>query len=72
MSYRPLRCLTAAHLRGLPRAQLERMLDSAVAAQKALETLIGMGCCAPQYANDRAICEHNRRLLVRQLGKVAA
>lgn len=72
MSYRPIRCLTARQLRDLPRPQLERWLTSTKAAESALETLIAMGCNAPQYANDRAVCEHNRKLLVRQLGKVAA
>ncbi|ATS40454.1 MULTISPECIES: hypothetical protein [Xanthomonas] len=69
---RSLRCLTATQLRGVARPQLERWLASTRTAEGALDTLIGMGCTAPQYANDRAICEHNRKLLTRQLGRVAA
>ncbi|WP_295925335.1 hypothetical protein [uncultured Xanthomonas sp.] len=72
MIYRPLRCLTARQLRDVPRAQVERWLASTKAAESALDTLIGMGCNAPQYANDRAVCEHNRRLLTKQLSRVAA
>ncbi|UYK81409.1 hypothetical protein NG829_03580 [Xanthomonas sacchari] len=72
MIYRPLRCLTAHQLRDVPRVQVERWLANTKAAESALDTLIGMGCTAPQYANDRAVCEHNRRLLTKQLSRVAA
>lgn len=72
MSYRPIRCITARQLRDIPRPHLERWLDSTKAAESALDTLIALGCNAPQYANDRAVCEHNRKLLTKQLGKVGA
>lgn len=67
-----LRCLTASQLREVPRSHLERWLSSTKAAENALDTLIGMGCNAPQYANDRAVCEHNRKLLTKQLTRVPA
>ncbi|WP_312917710.1 hypothetical protein [Stenotrophomonas sp.] len=70
MSYRPIRTLNARQLRDLPRPHLERWLDTTKAAESALDTLIGMGCSAPQYANDRAVCEHNRKLLTKQLSRV--
>ncbi|MEA9885341.1 hypothetical protein VDG05_13470 [Xanthomonas campestris pv. raphani] len=68
---RSLRCLTATQLRGVARPQLELWLANTKTAEGALDTLIDMGCTAPQYANDRAICEHNRRLLTKQLSRVA-
>ncbi len=70
MSYRPIRTLNARQLRDVPRSHLERWLDGTKAAESALDTLIGMGCNAPQYANDRAVCEHNRKLLTKQLSRV--
>ncbi|WP_414489098.1 hypothetical protein [Stenotrophomonas maltophilia] len=72
MSYQPIRCLTAGQLRGIPRTHLQRWLDSTRTAEGALDTLIAMGCNAPQYANDRAVCEHNRKLLTKQLSRVLA
>lgn len=63
----PLRRLSPSQLHNMPRPHLERWLDSTNAAESALNTLIGMGCNAPQYANDRAVCEHNRKLLSKQL-----
>lgn len=72
MNNHPIRRLTARQLRALSRAHLERWMASTEAAERALGTLIGMGCTAPQYANDRAICRHNLELLSRQLSRVPA
>lgn len=72
MSHSPIRFLTARQLSGVPRPMLERWLGNVEAVEQALDTLIGMGCNAPQYANDRAICEHNLKLLAKQLSRSCA